>query len=51
MKSGCYATSVEMALFELLGDAKASNFKEVSNVIKNRDLSHGQLSIAVMPSL
>ena len=46
---GCQLTTVEMALFELLGDAKHENFKEVSNVVKSRNLSIGQLSLSGEP--
>lgn len=31
---GAFPTSVEMALFELMGTAEHSNFKEISNLIK-----------------
>ena len=42
---GCQLTTVEMALFELMGDSTQENFKAVSSVVKERDLSLGQLSL------
>ena len=51
---GCSLSTVEMALFEMLGDSTHPTFKAVSNIIKGRDTSQTQLSFAPMrmtPSL
>ena len=51
---GCSLSTVEMALFEMLGDSHHPTFKAVSNIIKGRDTSQTQLSFAPMrmtPSL
>ena len=51
---GCCLSTVEMALFEMLGDSTHPTFKAVSNIIKGRNTSQTQLSFAPMrmtPSL